>query len=135
MQFSKDGNSLFIGDRTGDLYRFDACDVTQEPALLVGHVSILTSFFFSTDELMLVTADRDEKIKIHHYPQTYDIEHFCMQHKEYISKLWLIPGTNSFVSAGGDEFLVIWDLKTGKAEKTLEFPPKSVRESINHELI
>lgn len=127
LKFSKDGKSLFLGDRTGDLYRFNTSNVSEEPALLVGHVSILTDFFFSPDEQLLVTADRDEKIRIHHYPQTYDIEHFCMQHKEYISRLWPIPGTNSFVSAGGDDFLVTWNIKTGQSETTQEFPPKSVR--------
>jgi WD40 repeat protein len=40
-QFTADGKHIFIGDKFGDLYKYD-CALTEKPLLLVGHVSIMT---------------------------------------------------------------------------------------------
>lgn len=85
MEFSKNGKFLFLGDRAGDLYRYEIgtdLKLIEPPVLLVGHVSILTDFLLVNDESLLITCDRDEKIRIQKYPATYDIEHFCLEHKE-----------------------------------------------------
>ena len=127
LKFSKNGTFLYIGDRTGDLYQFSAADASQEPLLLLGHVSILSDFIFSEDERLLITSDRDEKIRIHQFPQTYNIKHFCLLHKEYISKLFLLPNSSLFLSTGGDNFMGLWNIDSGNLEQQIPFPPKSVR--------
>jgi WD40 repeat protein len=33
----------------------------------------------------ILTADRDEKIRVSQYPKTYNIETFCLGHTEYAS--------------------------------------------------
>lgn len=48
---------------------------------------ILISFAFisqiiTKDQKFLITADRDEKIRISHFPNAYNIETFCLGHKE-----------------------------------------------------
>ena len=50
---------------------------------------ILISFAFisqiiTKDQKFLITADRDEKIRISHFPNAYNIETFCLGHKESV---------------------------------------------------
>jgi tRNA (guanine-N(7)-)-methyltransferase subunit TRM82 len=87
-----------------------------EHKLLLGHVSMLTDIRFATTKRYgtpreyIITADRDEHIRISRGPpQAHIIEGYCLGHTEYISKICLVPGTDLLVSGGGDEWLGIWD--------------------------
>lgn len=87
-----------------------------EHKLLLGHVSMLTDATFATREAngktrgFIITADRDEHIRIsREAPQSHIIEGFCLGHKEFVSKLCLVPGTDLLVSGGGDDWIGIWD--------------------------
>jgi tRNA (guanine-N(7)-)-methyltransferase subunit TRM82 len=50
--------------------------------LILGHTSLLTSFILSEDEKYIITSDRDEHIRVSWYPQGYNIEAFCLGHRE-----------------------------------------------------
>lgn len=87
-----------------------------EHKLLLGHVSMLTDVCHASRELdgrtrnYIVTADRDEHIRVSRgIPQAHIIEGYCHGHKEFVSKICLIPGTNLLVSGGGDDWLGVWD--------------------------
>lgn len=112
--FSDDGSSIFAGDRAGDVYKFSTFDEKIQPLLLLGSVSILTDLVFSEDRKFMITADRDEKIRINRYPQTYEIVHFCLGHTEFISKILIIPNSPYFLSGGGDTSLFLWNFVTGE---------------------
>src|ERR1700761_4669088 len=49
--------------------------------LILGHTSFLTAFLLSFDEKFIVTADRDEHIRVSWYPQGYTIESYCLGHE------------------------------------------------------
>lgn len=57
----------------------------QDESLLLGHVSLLTTFLLSPDEKYIITADRDEHIRVSWYPQAYTIEQFCLGHEKCVS--------------------------------------------------
>jgi tRNA (guanine-N(7)-)-methyltransferase subunit TRM82 len=87
-----------------------------EQELLLGHVSMLTDAVFATREVdgrqrgCIITADRDEHIRVSRGPpQAHIIEGYCLGHKEFVSNICLIPGTDLLVSGGGDDWLGIWD--------------------------
>lgn len=87
-----------------------------EHSLLLGHVSMLTDAVFATrvvegkERGFIITADRDEHIRISRGPpQSHVIEGFCLGHKEFVSKLCVIPKTDLLVSGGGDEELFVWN--------------------------
>lgn len=52
--------------------------------LVLGHTSLLTSFLLSLDEKYILTADRDEHIRVSWYPQGYCIESYCLGHRKYV---------------------------------------------------
>lgn len=43
---------------------------------------MLTDILLSSDEKYVLTSDRDEKIRVTHYPKTYIIKNYCLGHKE-----------------------------------------------------
>lgn len=95
-----------------------------EHQLLLGHVSMLTDVKFATDIVngktrgYIITADRDEHIRISRGPpQAHVIEQFCLGHREFISKVCLLPESNTLVSGGGDDWLGIWDWKAGSLQQ------------------
>jgi hypothetical protein len=49
---------------------------------IVGHVSMLTDMTLSNDEKYIITADRDEHVRVSRFPNGYNIESYCMGHTE-----------------------------------------------------
>jgi tRNA (guanine-N(7)-)-methyltransferase subunit TRM82 len=50
--------------------------------LILGHVSVLTTFLLSQEEDYIITADRDEHIRVSWYPQGFVIEMYCLGHEK-----------------------------------------------------
>jgi tRNA (guanine-N(7)-)-methyltransferase subunit TRM82 len=55
--------------------------------LILGHTSFLTAFLLSFDEKFIITADRDEHIRVSWYPQGYTIEIYCLGHEKCVMLL------------------------------------------------
>ena len=65
----------------------DSLSAHENPSggtLVLGHVSLLTNFILTPDERYIVTADRDEHVRVSWYPQGYNIEMFCLGHRKYV---------------------------------------------------
>ena len=50
--------------------------------LILGHASLLTSCLLTPDEKFIITADRDEHIRVSWYPEGYAIESYCLGHEK-----------------------------------------------------
>ena len=57
-------------------------DNPSDGHLILGHTSLLTSFCLPSDEKYIITADRDEHIRVSWYPQGYCIENYCLGHEK-----------------------------------------------------
>ncbi|RCI14658.1 hypothetical protein L249_6953 [Ophiocordyceps polyrhachis-furcata BCC 54312] len=92
-----------------------------ELSLLLGHVSMLTSLLLANDSKgrkYIITADRDEHIRISRYaPQAHVIQAFCQGHTEFVNALLVMPDFETpqlLLSAGGDHHLITWHWLSGK---------------------
>lgn len=61
----------------------------------------------------MITSDRDEKVRITNYPQTENIQSYCLGHLEYVSAIEQLPADNLLVSVSGDKTLRVWNYLTG----------------------
>jgi WD40 repeat protein len=82
---------------------------THASATLLGSIVTGTSFALSPSRQFILSADRDARIRVSRYPNTYNIHSFALLHEEFVSSLaWL--DDSSFVSSDGDGQLVVWDI-------------------------
>ena len=70
---------------------------TSNGTLILGHTSLLTTFILSHDEKYIITADRDEHIRVSWYPQGYTIESFCLGSTQYAQLVLDQFGFNSYL--------------------------------------
>ncbi|KAJ7231880.1 WD40-repeat-containing domain protein [Mycena haematopus] len=136
LAFTRDGQTILSSDKFGDIFSYDLhpADQTVEQKkaslashenpsggkLILGHTSFLTAFLLSVDEKFIVTADRDEHIRVSWYPQGYSIEMYCLGHERFVSAIHIpVFSPTELVSGGGDPMLKIWDWMTGKVKREI----------------
>ncbi|EGN96699.1 hypothetical protein SERLA73DRAFT_184834 [Serpula lacrymans var. lacrymans S7.3] len=138
LEFTK-SDDILVSDKFGDVFRYplhasqaeasssklrrDAFSSHENPSggeLILGHASLLTSFLLTADEEFIVTADRDEHIRVSWYPQGYNIVSYCLGHEKYLSALHIPQfSQSSIVSGGGDPTLKIWELSSGQLQQEI----------------
>ncbi|KAH8116513.1 hypothetical protein DFH11DRAFT_1829264 [Phellopilus nigrolimitatus] len=102
---------------------------TNDGKLLLGHVSLLTTVLLSKDEKYIVTADRDEHIRVSWYPEAYTIERYCLGHRKFVSALHIPSWEPSLlISGGGDPMLKIWNWMEGATVREIGIADTVVRE-------
>ncbi|CRL05997.1 CLUMA_CG019017, isoform A [Clunio marinus] len=126
LRFSCCGKYLFLADKTGDTFVY-SCDDEGDEYLssgkwIFGHISQILDLQIAPDFSCIVTSDRDEKIRVTNYPDTHEIEAFCLGHKEFVSSLTFLKKDNIMMSASGDKTLRTWDYRKGKELQKIEFP-------------
>lgn len=126
MTFSKDSKRLLVTDKTGDCYEYDCEDYEAVPKLLLGHLSIVYDILWSQDEKFVITCDRDDKIRVTNYPDTYEVHSYCLGHKEFVAKLELL-NEDILLTVSGDKSLKLWDFKEGKEIKSVELPAPGIK--------
>ncbi|KAJ7117685.1 WD40-repeat-containing domain protein [Mycena epipterygia] len=134
--FTKDGQTILASDKFGDIFSYDLHPAPQtveekkralasheNPSggkLILGHASFLTAFLLSPDEKFIITADRDEHIRVSWYPQGYSIETYCLGHAKFVSAIHMPESSpTELVSGGGDPMLKVWDWMSGKVKREI----------------
>ena len=108
---------LLVGDKTGDVLAFPVPDVNQRSKVLLGHTaSIITGLLMAAEGKLLVTADRDEKIRVSQFPQTSSIHAYCLGHSEFITCLAVSAQSPVVFSGSGDGTVAAWNYLTGERE-------------------
>ncbi|CAH7683182.1 WD40-repeat-containing domain protein [Phakopsora pachyrhizi] len=132
---SPDGKSIVIADKSGDFYDLpidcpsdtefladpDQEEVSDESLSktlkpIAGHVSVITSIALippGRSDSLLVTADRDEHVRLSNYPNSWSIYGYLLGHSRFVSALlWVdcegIDG-GVLLSGGGDDEVYVWD--------------------------
>ena len=105
---------LIIGDKVGDVIAFDL-PALQKKTYLLGHCSTVITDLVSFGNF-LASSDRDEKVFINHFPQTFNIQSICVGHKQYVSCIANVAG--SLISGSADGTLRKWDIESGACLQT-----------------
>ena len=125
---SDDESTVIMADKFGDVYSIPVegepiTNINEELDPILGHVSMLTDVLFKTDskgKRFLITTDRDEHIKVSHFPQSFIVDKWLFGHKEFVSSVCSPAWKPNFLfSAGGDDSVYLWDWEAGK--KLTEF--------------
>jgi len=109
---TKNGDiDVVVCDKTGDVYRLFSTDEklvcsVEKPCL--GHISMLLDLVLT--EEFLITAERDEKIKISDRNRPVDIHGYLLGHTQFVKSIFEVGGF--LVSFAGDYELKLWDLKS-----------------------
>uniref|UniRef100_A0A6P7GVA3 tRNA (Guanine-N(7)-)-methyltransferase non-catalytic subunit wuho n=1 Tax=Diabrotica virgifera virgifera TaxID=50390 RepID=A0A6P7GVA3_DIAVI len=105
-------NDIVVADKTGDVYLYKLQDQDSKPVMLLGHLSVVLDILISKCGKYIITSDRDEKIRVSHFPNCYNIVSYCLGHTEFVTKIDIID--NTLVSASGDGTIRFWDFMNGK---------------------
>uniref|UniRef100_A0A8C5JGG9 WD repeat domain 4 n=1 Tax=Junco hyemalis TaxID=40217 RepID=A0A8C5JGG9_JUNHY len=108
-------DKIFVADKSGDVYSYSITEPKADGKLELGHVSLLMDVALSADDQYILTADRDEKIRVSLTKAPYSIVSYCMGHREFVSKILVIPNCpDLLLSASGDSTLRLWQYKSGE---------------------
>ena len=108
MTFTTD-KELLVADKFGNVFGFPMDQMEEH--LLLGHLSLISDML--VHDAYLITADRDEKIRISRLNAPFVIESFCLGHVQFVSKLSWFERSRLLVSSGGDMNLMVWKVTCG----------------------
>ncbi|KAL2103151.1 hypothetical protein ACEWY4_000019 [Coilia grayii] len=123
LAFSRDEESVWAADKSGDVYSFSTTHThTHTPGeLQLGHLSMLLALVVTADDRYVITADRDEKIRVSLKSAPHNIQAFCLAHTQFVSALFLPPcHPDRLFSGSGDGTLMLWEYSTGRRLQSLE---------------
>lgn len=102
-------NDLLLADKTGDVTLYKVNEAKSE--VLLGHLSMLLDVKLSDCCNYIITCDRDEKIRVSHFPNAYNIQSYCLGHKEFVTNIEVCG--ELLISASGDGTIRFWDFCKG----------------------
>lgn len=92
-----------------------------EHRVLLGHVSLLTdvrmaeSMVAGKQRTFVLTADRDEHVRVSRHPQSHIIERYCLGIREFVSRLCVLPWASQLVAVGtGEPSLRVYEWLSGR---------------------
>ncbi|XP_029434466.1 tRNA (guanine-N(7)-)-methyltransferase non-catalytic subunit WDR4 isoform X6 [Rhinatrema bivittatum] len=74
---------IFVADKSGDVYSFAIAEPQKKGQLELGHLSMLLDVAVSPDDKYIITADRDEKIRVSLLKAPHNIASFCLGHRDF----------------------------------------------------
>ncbi|XP_078512503.1 tRNA (guanine-N(7)-)-methyltransferase non-catalytic subunit WDR4 isoform X2 [Lissotriton helveticus] len=105
---------IFVADKSGDVYSFLITDPHAKGRLELGHLSMLLHLAISPDDKYIITADRDEKIRISLLGAPHNIVSFCLGHTEFVTQVLVLPSApDLLMSTSGDQTLKLWEYQKG----------------------
>ena len=105
---------LIVGDKVGDVIALDLPSLQKKIPLLGHCASVITDLASFGD--YIASSDRDEKVFVNHFPQTFNIQSICVGHKQFVSCIANVDGV--LVSGSADGTIRLWDILTGRCSHT-----------------
>jgi WD40 repeat protein len=111
---------LLAADRFGEVYAVDLPLMSRPPVLCAGHTASVITDMVLINNRFLVTADRDEKVRIQCFPNILDIVSYCLGHSGCVSSIDMVSD-DLMISCGFDHKLILWQYVEGKIVAEYEF--------------
>ncbi|XP_025046845.1 tRNA (guanine-N(7)-)-methyltransferase non-catalytic subunit WDR4 isoform X3 [Alligator sinensis] len=99
-------DKILIADKSGDVYSYSITDPQAAGKLELGHLSLLMDVALSPDDQYILTADRDEKIRVSLTRAPHNIVAFCLGHKEFVSRIFVIPDYPDLLLSASGKYAV-----------------------------
>eukprot|EP00727_Mastigamoeba_balamuthi_P013723 m51a1_g8974 putative wd40 repeat-like protein (373) ;mRNA; f:29338-30456 len=123
--FSPDARAVLVSDKFGDVFSLAVEGEAAEKKIkedddrdcVVGHCSLITCLAMSPSGAYVATGDRDERVRVSHYPRTYDIASFCLGHTQFIAGA-VFAGDRWLCTGAADGSLRVWDAADGRCVST-----------------
>lgn len=140
LRFSDSNKQILIADKSGDVLIYNINKEGDKGTKLLGHLSLLLDVLLADDCKHIITCDRDEKIRVSCYPNTYNIETYCLGHKEFVKKLELLPHNKKYLaSCSGDGTIKLWNYINGELclniDTNLNVDDKILKESFTESMV
>ncbi|XP_021580956.2 tRNA (guanine-N(7)-)-methyltransferase non-catalytic subunit WDR4 isoform X1 [Ictidomys tridecemlineatus] len=115
LTFTASEERVLVADKSGDVYSFSVLEPHGGGRLELGHLSMLLDVAVSPDDRFVLTADRDEKIRVSWAAAPHSIEAFCLGHTEFVSRILVVPShPELLLSSSGDCTLRLWEYRSGR---------------------
>ncbi|XP_052495565.1 tRNA (guanine-N(7)-)-methyltransferase non-catalytic subunit WDR4 isoform X3 [Budorcas taxicolor] len=115
LTFMASEEKILVADKSGDVYSFSVLEPHGGGRLELGHLSMLLDVAVSPDDRFVLTADRDEKIRVSWAAAPHSIESFCLGHTEFVSRIFVVPNhPELLLSSSGDCTLRLWEYRSGR---------------------
>jgi WD40 repeat protein len=109
-------STVVIADKFGDIIAIRTPDLSKE-VLLGGHTaSVVTDLVTTKNQDLLLTSDRDEKIRISSFPAVETIQSYALGHQSVVSSVTTITNEHNevfVVSSGWDHQILLWKYAPG----------------------
>jgi len=108
---SQDSEMVIASDKFGEAVKLAASSAVAEAKseFLLGHMSLVTSMLLVDGDKFVVTADRDEHVRVSHFPDAYDIHTILLGHKVFVTALAAHKGLPGLVVSGdGKGEIRVW---------------------------
>ncbi|XP_030028522.2 tRNA (guanine-N(7)-)-methyltransferase non-catalytic subunit wuho [Manduca sexta] len=132
IRFTPNNKQILVADKSGDVLNYDI-ENEKSGIKLLGHLSLLLDILQTQDEKYIITCDRDEKIRVSRYPNTYNIQTYCLGHREFVNHIELLPHNNKYLtSTSGDGTVKLWNVTEGTLCYTINTNDHSDQELNNN---
>jgi len=120
--FHPENKNVFLADKTGDIYELDFETTCDDQRPILGHVSMLLSI--AASEKYILSADRDEKIKVSLLDKPVVIHGYLLGHTQFVRNVYC--RSLFAVSFSGDFTVKLWNLDTCEEISSLNVPETAI---------
>ena len=108
---SQDSATVVASDKFGEVVTLATSPAAEGATakFLLGHMSLVTSMVLVEGDQYVVTADRDEHVRVSHFPDAYDIHTVLLGHKVFVTAVAASTGRKGLVVSGdGKGEIRVW---------------------------